>query len=324
MSKPQTINPIQQVWSRLKPHLRGIIWGGTLFFLAKALKDNAAGVIAIRINHTGWTILAIASIVTLLAHIWSGWVWVGIFRYLQQPITSTWGIPVYLKTNLAKYIPGNVWHFYGRIVAAKEKGVSLEVATVSVLLEPVLMAAAALIIALIGIQYVGSHKSSFLIWQILGLATVLSAVHPLILNPVMQKLGKLKKKSTGVVNVDAAAFRVKNYPLLPLVGEMCFVGLRGVGFLLTFLALSPYDPSKIPLLLTAFSLAWLLGLLVPAAPGGLGVFEATALTILDSSFSPALMLATVALYRLISILAETSGAGLGSLYQLIESKKLRV
>ncbi|MFB2891509.1 YbhN family protein [Aerosakkonemataceae cyanobacterium BLCC-F50] len=313
-------NFIKQVLAKFKPYLRWVILGGTLFFLAKALKDHGAGVAAIRINDRGWGILAIAFTITLLAHIWSAWVWVWIFHHLKQPITAAWGIPVYLKTNIAKYIPGNVWHFYGRIVAAKQQGVSLEIATVAVLLEPLLMAASALIFAVIGIPLIWSKNTSFLGWQLFGLVVVLIAIHPRILNPVIQKLSKLKQKS-GSVNVEGTALPVASYPLVPLLGEICFVGLRGTGFLLTLRALGAIEPSKIPLLFTAFSLAWLLGLVVPGAPGGLGVFEATILTILGDSFSPALMLATVALYRLISILAEMAGAGLGSFSQLIFAKE---
>ncbi|MEW5861033.1 MAG: UPF0104 family protein, partial [Cyanobacteriota bacterium] len=31
---------MKKIWSSLKPYLRWVILGGTLFFLAKALKDN--------------------------------------------------------------------------------------------------------------------------------------------------------------------------------------------------------------------------------------------------------------------------------------------
>lgn len=313
-------NFVRQLYAKFKPYLRWVILGLTLFFLAKVLKAHAAGVAAIKINGRGWEILAIAFTITLLAHIWSAWVWVWIFHHLKQPITAAWGISVYLKTNIAKYIPGNVWHFYGRIVAAKQQGISLEIATVAVLLEPLLMAASALIFAVIGIPSIWAQNSSFLAWQLLGLVVVLIAVHPRILNSLIQKLSKSKQKS-GSVNVEATALPMESYPLAPLLGEICFLGLRGTGFLLTLRALGAIEPSKIPLLFTAFSLAWLLGLIVPGAPGGLGVFEATILTILGSSFSPALMLATVALYRLISILAETTGAGLGTFYQLTFNKE---
>jgi len=58
---------------------------------------------------------------------------------LNQPVTSSQFVQIYLQTNIAKYLPGNVWH-YGRISAVKA-GVSGSAATLSVLLEPLLMAA---------------------------------------------------------------------------------------------------------------------------------------------------------------------------------------
>jgi len=76
--------------------------------------------------------------VTLCAHLVGG---CGRILYeLNQPVTSSQFVQIYLQTNIAKYLP-NVWH-YGRISAAVKAGVSGSAATLSVLLEPLLMAAA--------------------------------------------------------------------------------------------------------------------------------------------------------------------------------------
>ena len=45
----------------------------------------------------------------------------------------------------------------------------------------------------------------------------------------------------------------------------------------------------------------------------MGVFEATAIALLSDRFSTAIILSAVALYRIISILAEVSGAFLAKL-----------
>jgi uncharacterized membrane protein YbhN (UPF0104 family) len=103
---------------------------------------------------------------------------------------------------------------------------------------------------------------------------------------------------------------LKRYPLVPLLGEVGFLVLRSAGFVFTFLAISSVLPGQLPLLLSAFSLAWLLGLVVPGAPGGIGVFEATAIALLGQTYSPGLLLSVVALYRLVSVLAEVAGASL--------------
>jgi glycosyltransferase 2 family protein len=300
----------------IKKILRWLILGGTLFFLIKAFKDNWQEVASIHIDAVGWAILAIATGITLLAHTWAGWVWTWVLRELNQPVNSFQFIQVYLKTNLAKYIPGNIWHYYGRIIAAKNANVSTGAATLSVLLEPLLMAAAALIVVLLSSPFLTQKTTIIiLIVQLLGLLGVLCVLHPKFLNKATHLLQRMKVKKSTSNTVQAEPWSLERYPLRPLLGELGFLGLRSVGFILTLLALSPLNFSQIPLLLGAFSFAWLLGLVVPGAPGGLGVFEATAIALLQQHFPTAVVLGATGLYRLVSIIAETAGAGLSWLYE---------
>jgi len=295
--------------------MRWVILGGSLFFLGKVLKDHWQQVAAVRVTIAGWACLAIALGVTLLAHITAGWVWNRLLQDFHQPVPSVWMIQAYLKTNIAKYLPGNIWHYYGRITAATGAGASLEAATVSVLLEPLLMVAAALTIILTLSQCIAvRYGLAVMLLQWLSLVLVLAAVHPIVLNPLLHRLRKLKQKATAsttlAATTETAPFTLKHYPLIPFLGELGFLLLRGMGFLLTFWAVSPIALTQLPLLLSAFSLAWLLGLLVPGAPGGIGVFEATMIALLGASVSPGMLLSVVALYRLISVMAEAVGAGL--------------
>jgi glycosyltransferase 2 family protein len=303
----------------MKKIIRWLILGGTLFFLLKALKDNWLGVSAIRINGTGWLILTTATGVTLLAHIWAGWIWTWVLKELNQSVSSLQFIQVYLKTNIAKYLPGNVWHYYGRIMAAKNANIPTNIATLSVLLEPLLMLAAALIIiVLFGSKLVVNNlKFNLIILQFLGLILVLSILHPRFLNLGIQFLDRWKNKKSAEENQLVNSFIIKRYPLKPLLGELVFLGLRAAGFILTMLALNPLTWAQVPLLVGAFSCAWVLGLVVPGAPGGLGVFETTAMLLLQYHFPAALVISAIALYRLISIIAETAGAALAWLFERI-------
>ncbi|WP_445635102.1 lysylphosphatidylglycerol synthase domain-containing protein [Nostoc sp. DSM 114161] len=301
----------------MKQFLRWIILGGTIFFLGKALKDNWIQVTAIRIDGVGWGIMAIATVVTLMAHTWAGWVWTWVLQELNQPVPSSQFIQVYLKTNIAKYLPGNIWHYYGRILAARNANVSAGAATLSVLLEPLLMATAALILIILFSSQFDAKNTNLTvqILQLLSLAVVLCAVHPRFLNPAIRFLYKLKAKKSDLNTQQSAVLTLKRYPLRPLLGELGFLCLRGVGFILTVFALNSLNWSQIPLLLGAFSCAWLLGLVIPGAPGGLGVFEATAYELLRHQFPAALVFSAIALYRLISILAETVGAAFAWLHE---------
>lgn len=322
----------------IKKILRWFLLGFILFFLLNTLKDHADDVASIQITSAGWGYLGLSLFVTLLAHIWSGWVWTWILLEFNQPVPVFWALRIYLTTNMAKYIPGNVWHFYGRIYSLTKVGISGNVATVTVLLEPLLMAASALIITLMGtlgyfqnispngLEVGGFNFSSTLITvgKFLALAGVMLGIHPSILNPLVKFLGKAKlkkKKKSGenpgdypgdTLNIQPG--KLERYPLLPLIGEMGFLALRGSGFLLAMLAMmSPMDSLNLSsvfsalLALGAFSFAWLLGLVVPGAPGGIGIFEATAIALLQNYFTPGVLIGSIAFYRLISVLAEAIG-----------------
>lgn len=295
----------------IKQVLRWLLLGGTLFFLASALKNNWQEVAAIRIDAAEWAILATATGVTLLAHIWAGWVWSWIIKEFEQHPSSIKLIQAYLKTNIAKYLPGNIGHYVGRIMAAKDLKVSTSAATISVLLEPLLMATAALIVVLLCSQFTLMKSSAVvLIGQILGLIVAMSVLHPLFLNPIIRFVHRRKGNKSKTVNSSSISLSMNRYPLKPLFGEFGFLLLRACGFIITLYAIAPINLSQFPLVIGAFSFAWLLGLVVPGAPGGIGVFEATAIALLGQSFPMALIVSASVLYRLISIIAETAAASL--------------
>ncbi len=309
---------MKSILARLKPWLRWVILGAVLFFLVQVLRRYWQDVSAIRIDAAGWACLAIALGVTLAAHICAGWVWTGILRRdLQQKVPIAGLIQAYLQTNLAKYLPGNIWHYYGRVSAATQAGATLATATVSVLLEPLLMAASALLVALLSGPAIARQQGNW-VWLVLaaGLMTTLGVIHPRVLNPLLQRFAKTKQQAVPTQDSSPPS-QLTHYPLVALLGNLVFLLLRGVGFLLAFWAIHPFAGGQIPILLSGFSLAWLLGLVVPGAPGGLGVFEATAIALLGWLYSPAILLAVVACYRLVSVLAEAIGAGMAWLDQHI-------
>lgn len=296
---------MKQILTRIKPCLRWFIVGGVLFFLVKTFKDRFAEVAAVTIDTKGWLILLSALTVTISAHIWSGYVWTKIVKIFKQPLGMLEGIRVYLLTNIAKYSPGNIWHFYGRISAISRRGGSRGAATLCVLLEPLLMAAAALMLGLISQGLSWQSKNASILWlQIASLIVILGGIHPQILNELLHRLSISKNKDDAIA---AQAIELEQYPLMPFLGELGFVIIRGTGFCLTFLALQSLTWQHIPQLFSAFSFAWLFGLIIPGAPGGLGVFEVTAFSLLDNVQFPSEITA-VALYRLVSILAEAIAA----------------
>lgn len=307
--------PIKTSISRVKPYIRWFVLALTFGFILHTLRENWQQVLTIRFTPYAFAKLTTALGATLLAHIWSGWVWCWIVRLLNSPISSSAAVIIYLKTNLGKYLPGNVWHFVWRVQALRNGGTATGVAITGVVLEPILMAVAALAIAIVILP------STLL--QSLILVGLLVILHPRILNPILGRLARTRIKQTENSDQKATIPELQAYPLKPFIGEIVFVLFRGLGFLLCFLALDAATFQHFWTLLGVFSFSWLLGLVVPGAPGGLGVFEATALTLLTPDFPAALVLGGVALYRLNSTLAEVLGAGLAVLDEQWNQKNHR-
>ncbi len=294
----------------IKKFLRWFILGLTLFFLALTLKNNWQEVTHLQISNFAWLMFGLSIILNLLAHVFSGWVWQWILNLFQIKLGVIKVICLYLITNISKYIPGNIWHFYGRINALQAKGYSLSLAGVSVAIEPLLMAAGALLMTIISAS-LGLMEASFNLrifaLQIFSLIAVLIGIHPIIINPIVNKLNRSKIKNKGEVK----EVNLTKYPLFPLLGEIGFLILRGSAFICILHGLMSIKITWIPQLLSVFSFAWLLGLIVPGAPGGVGIFEATAIASLNSDkFPQGIILATVALFRVSSIIAELISAAI--------------
>jgi glycosyltransferase 2 family protein len=285
----------------LKPPLRYGIIALVSFFLGKMLWKYGAAVMAVPISGQGWTNLALAFGVTLLAHVWAGMVWAMILRGLGQSASAKWGAATYLRTNIAKYLPGNIWHFYGRIQAGRQRGMPGAVVLLSVLLEPLLMLAAAVAIAVLGLP---AQAGVWIYGAQAGvLLLVLAGIHPRLLNLILAKVGRKKAQS-----LNERPIELKQYPWKPLLGEGLFLVLRSIGFLLCWGAICKVEQ---PLsLVSGFSMAWLAGLVVPGMPGGLGVFESVAIGLLAAQTSPERLLWILAAYRLVNTSAEGVGAAI--------------
>ena len=296
--------------SLIKPYLRWFIVGLTLFFLLATLRNHWQEVAQIRLDRRGWLLVGASVLVTMASHVWSALVWGRILAMFRVPIGYGEAIALYLRTNMAKYLPGNIWHFYGRMTRIVSVGSPWGVASLAVLLEPLLLAAAAAIAMVLGLGASLVQMEQLPLLKLLvplGLIGVLGGIHPYFFNPVIQKVSRGKTQ-------DHDPVRLKIYPWQPLLGELVFIGLRGTGFLLTWWAIAPLSGSQIPQLLGVFSGAWLAGFIIPGAPGGLGVFEVVALALLETvgntNVGVGSLLTIVALMRGVSILAEILPLGI--------------
>tara|TARA_Y100001968_G_scaffold157913_1_gene144243 strand:- start:1037 stop:2002 length:966 start_codon:yes stop_codon:yes gene_type:complete len=216
-------------------------------------------------------------------------------------------VKLFLATNIYKYLPGGIWHFVCRY-----KKLRLEFSTnksiESILLEPLLM----LVAGFIFIPFGSLNISLFILcWS----STLVFL--PIFRQLLIKILKGMKsniftsndqlKELNSVQNSDDIS-RNMIYPYKPLFVEILFILFRFFGFLCCMNAFSIGSLSSQGELISSFSLAWTIGLIVPAAPGGLGVFESVILFRLGSYLPEAPLLAALLFYRLVSTISDIFAA----------------
>lgn len=113
------------------------------------------------------------------------------------------------------------------------------------------------------------------------------------------------------------AGQVASYPWWPLLAQLAFVLLRFAGFACCVWAFDLQQTVSWTIWLSGFAFAWTLGLVVPGAPGGLGVFEAALLLRLSLTLPEPAILAVALSYRLVVTFADLLAAGLAGLDERI-------
>ena len=278
----------------------------TLGFVGWALAGHAAGLRSLSISAQGWWWLVLALGLSWLSLVVNAGAWQVLVRWLGHGTGSTPLVPLYLSSNLLKYLPGGVWHFLQR-VRALGPSIGTGPALVSVLLEPILMAVA----ALLWVPFGGWQNGLALVAPLPALLLLPRWREPLLCRLERSRLRQLNRSETGLDSLpplEQLGSGREVYPWLPLMAELVFIASRFSGFWCCIQVFELTQVLPIGSWMAAFALAWATGLVVPAAPGGLGVFEAVLLLRLGSSVPEAALLALALSYRLVVTLADLLAA----------------
>jgi len=279
-------------------------------FVLAALVAHGGQLLQLRLDLQGWLWLVLGVGLSLLSLVANGLGlgvvlrWLGLRPRWQELVLA------YLDTNLRKYLPGGIWHLTSRLQLLRSPSAPLaqpassSSALLAVLLDPLVAAVAALALVPLG----G--------WQT-GLAVV--ALVPLLLlwprwfQPLLLALERRQAARLGLDLEGARPGALSGYPWPPLLAQVGFVLLRFGGLACCVMAFELQGFLDWPGWLAGFALAWTAGLVVPAAPGGLGVFEAVLLLRLGAAIPEAQLLAVAISYRGIVTLADLLAAGLAGL-----------
>ena len=271
----------------------------SLGFVLAALFSHGRQLLLLRLDPQGWLWLLLGLGLSLLSMVVNGLAWGAVLHWLG--LRPRWEplVTLYMATNLRKFLPGGFWHLASRVQVLRSGPpasplaglVSTPMALLATLLDPLLAAIASL-----------------------------ALLRPRWLNPVLVRLERKRARALGLERElereglgEARRQPLPGWPWPPLLAELAFVLLRFAGFACCVWAFDLQLSTDWRTWLAGFCLAYTAGLVVPGAPGGLGVFEAVLLLRLAPQIPEASLLAVALSYRLLVTAGDLLAAGLAEL-----------
>ena len=231
----------------------------------------------------------------------NAYAWKYIVRWFGKEFKSNNLVSFYVLTNILKYVPGGVWHFVERFNFIKKIS-NPQIALYSTLIEPYFMLSGSFMLASVGLIF--SPFYFFLIFPLIFLNRKFIFL-------IFKILGSLKGKVLEVLRLPNSKGQfeeriniVSFFPSRALFLEIGFVLSKFIGFYICLNTFYTSNTLNSIFLLVIFSLSWSLGLVVPTAPGGVGVFEACLLFFVSKSIPQNIILLCLIYFRVISTSAD--------------------
>ena len=245
-----------------------------------------------------------------------GWAWV--LRGMGQSVDCLAATRIWLLAESRRWLPGGIWGYASRAVAAKEIGVSRTAASASMAIELLVTILAAVVVSAIGVAMHYSELSSSAgeliansgMSQQWGMWIALSAATFCVVAFAMRKTLKRKLTKASAKFASLGGVKVKPKWLASSLGYLILMAaLNGS---VNSVLLPAIDSASVPLvaMIAATAAAWIIGFFAIFSPGGILVREAALATLLLPWLSWETGFALAILSRFAQLIAEVIGMGL--------------
>ena len=212
------------------------------------------------------------------------------------------GARIWFLSNLARYVPGNVWSFVGAVELARRVGVARRTTLAVMATTQALSVGVAL---LVGLPVLLAERASLGRPALLGAAALaVAAAAAVALRGQLLGLARRRWPELDAADLVPSAGTVA----LLVAGYAAYWAVTGLAFAALVRSLVPLAASAVPLVVAAYAAAYAVGFLALVTPAGLGVREGVLVVALAAVMpaGPALLVALVS--RLWMMLAELAGA----------------
>jgi hypothetical protein len=214
--------------------------------------------------------------------------WRHLLNCCGAPVSTSWAVRAYAISQLAKYVPGNIFQFAGRQAIGLAAGIGNAPLIKSTALE--------------------------LAFASVGAVLFLPLVVPLAISGLPWWIAVSLFCVAVCAAIGIATYLGGEDFKLAALFYLAFLATSGVIFLATCkIAGGPVGMELYPAIAGAYVVAWLAGLVTPGAPAGIGVRESALIFLLGGLISDSTVLVAVLLVRAISIVGDLLFFGFGSL-----------
>ena len=251
-----------------------------LGFIANRLVAYREELLLVPIEPSSTILLVLMVIVSAVNLYLLAFAWWKVLLGLGAQIDFVDSLPLYSQTLLAKYVPGNVFQFVARQAVGLADGIPGGILARSALWEIGLIATSGALFSFLLLPLFLGEGGNFISVAALLAATVLSLA-------ATQRFFGIQR---------ATAFLLHSI----------YMVISGVTFLIVMLLVVPNGvvAENVLVIVGAFVVAWLVGLLTPGAPGGLGVREATLVLLLGELNLGIGVVVAVVISRIVQMLGE--------------------
>lgn len=293
---------------------RTMLLGRWLFFLASiafliqfSRRTFASGRMTDWLDaHTLYAIAA-AAMIYAVAALLAALGWRRLLVVLGHAVPAAATVAIFCITQIAKYLPGNVGHHVGRAALARSQlGVPVSTMLMSILQESAIACLAALAIAALCFALA---PGAFPALSDMGFASSIGWLALPVLGTVWFVFANAQRQWLSGFSSQPMAWLVKATPTWrATAGTLPYFAviyvLNGIAVWLVASAQVEVGSRDFLLLTGAYAVSWIAGFLLPGAPGGLGVREATLVLLLDGAYPPDIVLVLALASRLATVCAD--------------------
>ena len=214
-------------------------------------------------------------------------------------------IIIYLKSNIAKYLPGNVIQYIGRNILGKKLEIGQKSIVMATVAELISLVCGNIIFALVmSLQntksVVGRLWTEYNLRKSVSVITILGIVIGVICICYLFKSGYVRKMKDNITG-DKIKKVVRLFCIVFILYNIVFVVSALILFGIFYIFKADIGFANVA---SANALSWLAGYIVPGAPGGIGIREVVLVWLLEAECLPELVMLSAVLLRVCVILGD--------------------